>query len=331
MEMVFSVAVFKTLASAHELEIFKRLSDTGGATANDLARALGIGERPAEMLLTGCSALGLLQKKNGRYRNSPLAEEYLVPGKPYYFGGILEMWDKRLFLAWHKLTEALGTNRPTAWDPDRQQSLFDGADPLMISHFWEGMHSMTISTAKALGKAVDLRRFRNLLDVGGGSGAMDIELCKQYRRLRAAVYDLPNVVEIASAKVSQAGMADRIRTVAGNFFADASYPDGHDLILLSMIMHDWSEAQNRQILRKCYEALPNGGAVVICELLVNDEKTGPMGGALMSLTMLIDTRDGRNYTAREYASWLKEIGFRKIRTVRFKAPGADGAVIGEKP
>jgi 3-hydroxy-5-methyl-1-naphthoate 3-O-methyltransferase len=331
MEMVFSIAVFNTLSSSLEFDIFTRLSGTKGTTSEELARSLGIAERPAEVLLTGCAALGLLVKKNGLYRNSPLAEEFLVRGKSYYFGGILEMWDKRLYLAWHKLAEAVRTNRPTAWNPDKQQSLFDGADPLMMSHFWEGMHSISTSTAHALGKAVDLRRFRNLLDVGGGSGAMDIELCRQYRNLRARVYDLPSVVEIASGKISQGGMADRIGTVVGNFFADATYPAGHDLILLSMIMHDWSEEDDRQILRKCYDALPSGGAVVICELLVNDEKTGPAAAALMSLTMLIDTRDGRNYTAQEYASWLKDTGFRKIRTIRFKAPGADGAVIGEKP
>jgi hypothetical protein len=331
MEMVFSIAVFNTLASSLELDVFTKLSGRKATTSEELARSLGIAERPAEMLLTGCAALGLLMKKNGSYHNSPLAEEYLVRGKPYYFGGILEMWDKRLYLAWHKLTEALRTNRPTAWDPDKQQSLFEGADPLMMSHFWEGMHSVSTSTARALGKAVGLKRFKNLLDIGGGSGAMDIELCRQYRNLRATVYDQPSVVEIATQKISQAGMGGRIGTVAGNFFTDASYPVGHDLILLSMIMHDWSEEEDRQILRKCYDTLPSGGAVVICELLVNDQKTGPAGAALMSLTMLIDTRDGRNYTAQEYASWLKDTGFRKIRTVRFKAPGADGAVIAEKP
>jgi hypothetical protein len=117
---------------------------------------------------------------------------------------------------------------------------------------------------------------------------------------------------------------------AGDFFSDPSYPAGHDVMLLSLIMHDWSEREDRQILRRCYEALPSGGAVIICELLVNDDKSGPVPGALMSLNMLIETTGGRNYTPAEYAAWLIDIGFRKIRTVRFRAPGADGAVIGYK-
>ena len=100
--------------------------------------------------------------------------------------------------------------------------------------------------------------------------------------------------------------------------------------LLSMILHDWDEAKNRALLRRSFEALPSGGAVVISELLVNDEKTGPAPAALMSLNMLIET-EGRNYTPAEYSAWLEEAGFRHIETVWFDAPGANGAVIGRKP
>jgi predicted O-methyltransferase YrrM len=331
MQLTSGFWAFKTLAAAHELDLFGQLTGSRGTTPRELAASLGIADRPAEMLLTACTALGLLRKKGGRYTNSPLAEEYLVRGKPYYFGGLVEMLDKRLYPGWARLADALRTNRPTTWDPDRQASLFDGADPVMLSHFWEAMHSISSSTARLLAQAVDLRRFKRLLDVGGGSGAFDIELCRRYRGLHATVYDLPHVTEIAAAKIAQAGLADRVQTAPGDFFADAAYPAGHDLILLSLIMHDWSEEDDRAILRRCHDALPSGGAVVICELLVNDEKTGPAPAALMSLNMLIETAGGRNYTAAEYTAWLTDLGFRRIRTVRFASPGADGAVIAYKP
>jgi ubiquinone/menaquinone biosynthesis C-methylase UbiE len=181
-----------------------------------------------------------------------------------------------------------------------------------------------------LGEAVDLRPFNALLDVGGGSGAYDIELCRLYPHLRATVYDLPFVAEIAARKISEAGVSDRIQTIGGDFFAEDDFPAGHDAVLLSMILHDWSVPKNRKILRKCYQALPTGGAVIISELLVNDDKTGPAPAALMSLNMLIET-EGRNYTPAEYAAWLEEIGFRDMRTVWFEAPGANGAVLGYKP
>lgn len=321
---------FKTLAAAHELDLFSRLSGTEGATAAGLAEMLAIELRPAEMLLTGCAALGLLEKAGGRYVNSPLAEEFLVRGKPYDFGGWVQMLDQRLYPGWGRLAEAIRTNRPTTWDPDRQSSLFDGEDPQLLAVFWKAMHSLSTFTARALGQAVDLSSARRLLDVGGGSAAYDIELCKLYPDLTAVVYELPDVVDIAAGKIEEEGLSGRISTQVGDFFADSSLPGGHDTILLSMILHDWAEDRCRTILQKCWAALPSGGQVVISELLVNDARTGPPAAALMSLNMLIET-EGRNYTAAEYRAWLEVLGFEDVRMVPFEAPGANGAVVGRKP
>jgi hypothetical protein len=321
---------FKTLAAAHELDVFTRLSSGGGMTIEEMAAEYSIEKRPSEMLLTGCAALGLLDKDSGRYVNTPLAEEYLVKGKPYYFGGFVEMLDKRLYPGWGKLVEAIHTNRPTTWDPATQKSLFEGEDPAMLDLFWGAMHSLSTFTARALGEAIDFSSYERLLDVGGGSGAYDIELCKRYPQLRATVYDFPFVGEIAARNIAEAGLSERIQTVGGDFFADSGFPEGHDVILLSMILHDWNEEHNGEILQKCYEALQSGGGIVISELLVNDEKTGPPPAALMSLNMLIET-EGRNYTPAEYSSWLKDIGFIDTETVWFEAPGANGAVTARKP
>ena len=331
MELSSGFWAFKTLAAANELDLFTRLSGTRGTTAAELAKALAIAERPAEMLLTGCAALGLLRKKGPRYVNSPLSDHFLVRGRPHDFGGFVEMLDKRLYAGWAKLSDAIRTNRPTTWDPERQASLFDGVDPVMLSSFWQAMHSISSSTGSTLARALNWKPFKRVLDIGGGSGAIDIELCRRHRHLQATVYDLPHVAEIATANVARAGLSHRVRTVGGDFFRDAVYPSGHDAMVLSLIMHDWSEADDRRILQRCFEALPSGGAVIICELLVNEAKTGPVPAALMSLNMLIETSGGRNYTAGEYTAWLRDIGFRKMRTVRFKAAGADGAVIAFKP
>jgi predicted nicotinamide N-methyase len=328
MELSTGFWAFKTLAAAHELDLFSRLAGGKGITVAELAEALGLHPRPAEMLLTGCAALGLLEKADGRYRNTLLSETYLVRGKPYYFGGFVQMADKRLYAGWSNLIGALRTNRPTTWDPAAQSSMFDGEDPTVLALFWEAMHSLSTMTARKLGEAVDLGRFRRLLDIGGGSGAYDIELCKQYGALRATVFDLPHVAAIAAGKIAEAGLTDRIETVGGNFFE--RLPADHDVHLLSMILHDWDEAKDRALLRRSFEALPSGGAVVISELLVNDEKTGPAPAALMSLNMLIET-EGRNYTPAEYSAWLEDAGFRRIETVWFDAPAANGAVIGRKP
>ncbi|GLZ77906.1 SAM-dependent methyltransferase [Actinorhabdospora filicis] len=317
---------FKTLAAAHELDLFTRFTD-GGCTAGELAAGLGIAERPAEMLLTGCASLGLLELHDGRYVNSPLAAEYLVRGRPYYFGGVVEMFDRRLYPAWGELTRAIRTNAPTSWEPSRQRHLFDGLDPLMLETFWAGMHSLSSVTARTLADVLAADPPVRLLDVGGGSGAYAIELCRRFPELRATVYDLPEVCAIAA---ENAAGIDRITTVPGDFLAPRPpLPGGHDTVLLSMILHDWDEPTCRRILRACHDALASGGRLLICELLVDDDKTGPAPAALMSLNMLVET-GGRNYTAAEYIAWLIATGFTGAHVVPLDAPGANGVIVARK-
>jgi 3-hydroxy-5-methyl-1-naphthoate 3-O-methyltransferase len=322
---------FKTLAAAHELDLFTRLSGTAGTTADELAAAAAIDERPAEILLTACSALGLLEQDDGRYRNSAVSEEFLVRGKRYYFGGFVQMQDRVIYPAYGRVSEAIRRNRPTAYDPERDKSFFQGQDPAILENFWEGMHSLSTLTAGALAEAFDFGPFNKLLDVGGGSAAFDIELCRRYPHLRATVYDLPFVTEIAARRIEDAGLADRIAAVSGDFFVDEALPTGHDVLLLSLILHGENESRDREIVRKCFEALPRGGALLISELLVDDEKAGPPSAALMSMTMLVATDGGRNYTASEYHSWLRETGFHEIEVVPFEGLGANGVVVGRKP
>jgi hypothetical protein len=320
----------KALFAAHELDLFSLLSRRDGGTAAQVAADLKIAERPAEMLLTACASLGLLAKRDGRYRNAPIAERYLVPGAPGYFGGFVAFNDKRLYGTYGRLTEAVRSNRPVGWDPDEQRSFFDSADTIITRDFYEAMHSLSTATGQALAPVADIRARSRLLDVGGGSGAIAIELCRACPGLKATVFDLPHVAEFAAAKIAAAGLSDRIATAVGDLFAPDPYPGGHDVALLSLIMHSFTPEQDRQILAKTLACLPSGGLAVISELLVNDDKTGPPPAALMSLTMLIED-EGRNYTAAEYEQWLTETGFRNVRRIPLDVPGANGLIIAEKP
>jgi SAM-dependent methyltransferase len=319
----------KTLFAAHDLDLFSLLADDRGATPGELARSLGIAERPAEMLLTACAGLGLLEKRDGRYLNSRLADEYLVRGRPTYFGGFLDLNDKRLYASWGRLTEAIRTNRPVGWDPKKQRSFFDTDDPSITIGFYEAMHSLSTPTGRALAQTIDLSGHSRVLDLGGGSAAIDIELCKALPNLRATVFDLPTVVPFADQKIAAANLEDRIETVGGDLFDDDTYPDGYDLAILSLILHSFTEAQNREILRKCHQCLRPGGELLISELLVDDDKTGPAPAALMSLTMLVED-EGRNYTAAEYSDWLTDIGFHDVRRVPISVPAANGILVAAK-
>ncbi|GAA4688210.1 methyltransferase [Phytohabitans rumicis] len=331
MRLVSGFWSFKTFAAAVELDLFSRLAGGKTITVEKAAADLGLADRPADLLLAACASLGLLDRSGDGYRNSALAEEFLVSGKPYYFGGQVRYCDARTYLPWHRVGDALRTDRPLTWDPDSQESMFETEDPQILELFWEAMYSTSIFTARALGEAYDFGAHTRLLDVGGGSGAYPIELCRRYAGLQATVYDLPHVCPIADEKGAAAGLSDRIDSFAGNFLHEPALPPGYDVILLSMILHDWDEPTNRELLGKCFAALPTGGAVVVSELLLNADRTGPPEAALMGMNMLVETVGGRNYSETEYVTWLTEAGFVDAEVIHFEAPGANGVVVARKP
>ena len=328
MQLISGFWASKTLASAVELDLFTKLSGEG-ADIQELTQLLGFHPRPAEMLLSGCAALGLLEKRQGRYYNSALAEEFLVRGKAYYFGGVVTLLDRRLYLPWNNLTEALKTNRAQTWGdhPGIFEAMSANQEEQRV--FTEGMHSFSVQSGKAVAAAFDFSPYTQLLDVGGGSGAYCIEAVRRYPHLRAVVFDIPAALEIAQEKIAEAKLSNRIRVHAGDFFKE-ELPKGSDVILLSMILHDWTPEKNRVILRKCFNALPSGGAVIVSELMMDDDKTGPPPAALMSLNMLIET-EGRNYTWGEYTEWLEEIGFKGIQRKVVQSAGVNGLLIGYTP
>ena len=328
MQLISGFWASKTLAAAVELDLFSRISGKGTEAA-ELGGLLGLQTRPAEMLLSGCAALGLLEKRNGRYFNSAMTEEYLVRGRPSYFGGVVTMLDKRLYLPWSRLTEALKTNRAQTWGeaPGLFEAIAQSPEEQRI--FTEAMHSFSTQSGKAVAAACDFAPYRQMLDVGGGSGAYCIEVARRHPHLRAVVFDLEPALKIAQEKIQEAKLSDRIQTHAGNFFTE-ELPRGSDLILLSMILHDWTPEKNITILKKCYAALPSAGSIMVSELMMDDDKTGPAPAALMSLNMLIET-EGRNYTWAEYSEWLEQVGFRHLRRIPMDSPGVNGVLLAQKP
>ncbi|MGD1221972.1 methyltransferase [Streptomyces krungchingensis] len=330
MELTTGFWRFKVLAAAVDLDLFSVLSRLGTADAKHLTAELGLHPRPARMLLACCTALGLLVREDGEYRNAPIAEAFLVASRPHYFGGFVQYSDRHGYPGWGRLQEALHTNRPTTWDPDRQESAFVTTDPEILASFWEAMFTLSSFTAEALAGAYDFTGHRRVLDVGGGTGAFPVGLCRRHPHLRATVLDLPHITAMAREKVAGLGMAGTIDTCDGDFLLEEPLPEGHDVIVLSMILHDWDETTGRRLLEKCWTALPDGGAVIICELVLDDDETGPVPAALMGLNMLIETRSGHNYTYGEYGRWLADAGFADTSVLPLNAAGANAAVVAYK-
>ncbi|MEV8513817.1 methyltransferase [Dactylosporangium sp. NPDC051484] len=328
MQLTTGLWASQTLAAAEQLGLFTFLSARHGATVAEVATGTGIEERPAEILLTACAALGLLGRDGARFVNTPVAETYLVRGGQYYFGEYVRMLTEYVYPGWMRVIDAIRANAPARVTSKEQQGIFEAGTRPKI--FWDGLYPLSALTARELAGAIDLRGTTSLLDVGGGNAAFAVELCRHFPGLRATVFDLPFVCEHTAEKIDEMGLSERIGVHGGDFFADPELPGGHDAILLSMILHDWDEPRNAELLAKCFRALPAGGLLVISELLVDDEKTGPLDAALMSMNMLVGTW-GRNYTVAEYSDWLRKAGFEQISTVRFGAPGANGAVLARKP
>ena len=330
MKLTSGVYGFKTLALADRLGLFTELSGGRETSVAEFAARHGIQQRPAELLLTACTALGLLEQRgDGQYRNTAMSEEYLVEGRPYYFGGWIKVVDLHEYPAYQRLESSLRGDHPASWDVARQESLFTPDDPIVRDLFWGGMYSLSSYTATRLATVFDFGGVRRLLDVGGGGAAYDIELCRAYDHLQATVFDLPFVCDLTRERVTSAGMGDRIDFVAGDFFADP-LPRGHDAILLSNILHDWAEPDVRRILAVCAQALESDGHLLICESFVADDKSGPPLAALMSLNMLVETW-GRNYTAAEYARWIRDAGLETEGVRPFTGPGANGVLVARKP
>ncbi|MDX1411776.1 MAG: methyltransferase [Nitrospirales bacterium] len=327
MQILSGLYASKTLAAAVEFDLFTKIPDSG-VTFKEVAEMLGLELRPAEMLVSGCAALGLLECRGGRFFNSPLSDNYLIAGKPEFFGPMVRMVDRRAYGPWLRVTEALKTNRALTWGD--QAGLFESlsSNPEEQKKFTQAMHALSLRSGTALANAVDLSRYRKMLDVGGGSGAYCIEATRKFPHLRAAVFDLPIALEVASQYIAEAGLSDRIETVPGDFFRE-ELPKGSDIILLSMILHDWPPEKNIPVLRKCYDALETGGSIIVSELMMDDDKTGPLPAAMMSLTMLIDA-EGRNYTWSEYTTWLEDVGFTEVQRIPIQSPGANGLLLGSK-
>jgi acetylserotonin N-methyltransferase len=179
------------------------------------------------------------------------------------------------------------------------------------------MHGFGMISSPHVVSAFDLSRFRRFIDLGGATGHLAIAACQRWPQLKATVFDLPEAVPLAREVVAASPVAGRIDVAAGDFFVDA-LPDG-DLYAVGRILHDWSEEKIDKLVGKIFDQLPKGGALLIAEKLLNDDKSGPRWAQLQDLNMLTCT-EGRERTLGEYEALLHRAGFRSITGCRTASP-----------
>jgi hypothetical protein len=316
----------KTLLSAIELGVFTELAGKQ-LDLETLKTRLGLHPRSAHDLLDALVALGMLTKEGGKYANTPSTDVFLDRNKPSYVGGILEMANARLYPFWGSLTEALRTGEPQN-EAKRGGDLFDELykDPSRLEGFLSAMTGLSRGASLALAEGFPWRDYRTVCDVGTAQGDLLGQIVLANGHLRGIGFDLPAVGPIFRKYAKALGVADRIAFQEGSFFEDA-FPRA-DVITMGHILHDWDLPTKKMLVKKGYEALPPGGALVIYESMIDDGRSKNAFGLLMSLNMLIETRGGFDYTFADCAAWMREAGFRETRQQHLVGP--DGMVVGIK-
>jgi len=316
----------KTLLSAVELGLFTELA-RGPLDGESLRRRLGLHKRSALDFFDSLVALGFLERHNGYYSNTPETDQFLDRNKPAYVGGILEMCNARLYAFWGSLTEALRTGEP-------QNEVKTGEDffgelyssPERLEGFLKAMTGLSLATGRAIADKFPWSQYRTVADVGAAQGAVPVQLAKTHPHLRAIGYDLPVVQPVFDKYARAHGVADRVKFQAGDFFKD-SLPSA-DVIIMGHILHDWNLEQKLRLIQKAYDALPAGGAFIVYEALIDDDRCQNAFGLGMSLNMLIETPGGFDYTGADCQEWMRAIGFSETRVEHLSGP--DSMVIGIK-
>jgi len=317
----------KTVLSAVELELFTQLGSES-LTGEEVAGRIGLHRRGTYDFLDTLVALKLLERDgdgpDGRYRNTPDTAVFLDKNSPAYIGGILEMANARLYRFWGDLTEALRTGEPQNEIKHTGHAMFEElySDPARLEQFMGAMAGISRGNFEALAEKFDFSRYGTVCDVGGATGVLSMVLASHHPHLRCTTYDLPVVAPIAERAIAGAGLSDRVSVASGDFFADG-LPTA-DVITMGLILHDWNLDRKLHLIRSAYDALPDGGALIVVENLIDDARRENAFGLMMSLNMLIEFGDAFDYTGAEFARWCRDAGFSDVEIVALAGPTSAG-------
>jgi O-methyltransferase domain/Dimerisation domain len=317
----------KALLSAVELGLFTTLG-SGTLTGMEIAERLELRSRAVYDFLDGLVALRMLERdglgEDARYRNTAETALFLDRNSPAYLGGILEMANARLYGFWGGLTEALQTGQLQSEAKQTGHSMFEELyrDPARLEQFMQAMVGISMGNFHALADKFDFSRYQTVCDVGGATGKLSMVLAERHPHLQCTTFDLPVVEPIATRTIEQAGLSDRVKVGSGDFFADP-LPKA-DVITMGNILHDWNLERKLQLIGAAFEALPPGGAFIIIENLIDDERRENVFGLMMSLNMLIEFGDAFDCTGSDFGDWCTAAGFQSVEVIPLAGPASAG-------
>ncbi len=303
----------KTLLSAVELDLFTELAKAPADTAT-LTKNLKLHQRASRDFFDALVALGFLNRTNGIYANTPETETFLDAAKPSYIGGFLQMTNSRLYPTWGNLTEALRTGKPQSEAKDMStQDLFakiySDSDKLKV--FLQAMTGISLGNARQIAQKFDWSKYKTFCDVGTAQGALCVQVATAHPHLSGVGFDLAPVEPIFNEYVAKNDLTERLKFKSGDFFK-GDLPQS-DVIVMGHILHDWNLEEKRMLLKKAYEALKDGGAIIVYDAMIDNEREKNAFALLMSLNMLIETPGGFDYSPIQCEEWLKDAGFNDIR------------------
>ena len=315
----------KVLLTAVEFGLFSALADRR-LTGAELGGEIGLHPRGIADFFDALVAMKFLEREGdgagARYFNTPAGALYLDRKSPRYIGGILEMLNARLFKFWHDLPEALRTGRPQNETKHGQKGIFEElySELPKLEQFLGAMTGLSRINFEALAGKFDFSQYKTLCDVGGATGLLCVEVARQHAHLHCTSFDLPPVEPVAIRQIAAAGLADRVSTAAGDFFAEP-LPKA-DVITMGMILHDWNLEKKKHLIRAAYEALPPGGAFIVIEALIDDARRENAFGLLMSLNMLIEFGEAFDYSGADFREWCAEAGFTRFEQIHLAGPSS---------
>jgi len=299
-------AVDMLTAALCHLDLFSRLAEQP-ADLPTLCRALDLRERPADVMLTLLTAMGLLENKNGIFSVTLMAREHLIQTSPWFIGPYFASVKERPVC--RDILAVLRTDQPSNWASLRDQKQWANAmeEDSFADSFTAAMDCRGACLGPALAATVDCSRHHRLLDIAGGSGIYACAIVARHPHLRVGVLEKPPVDRLARRGLAARGFADRVEVFVGDMFADP-LPEGFDAHLFSNVLHDWDEGGVRRLLAKSAAALPAGGMIIIHDAHINADKTGPLPVAAYSALLMTITA-GKCYSEKEMAGYLAQAGF----------------------
>ncbi|MET7511593.1 methyltransferase [Streptomyces albidoflavus] len=330
--LVNAPALFNAVTSAVEFGIFRFLSGNPGADFDRVQEFTGVPHHQLRVLLQAVCSTGLLEREEGAYRNSPVAESLLASEADDSWAHILVGWKEVYYPAFTQMTKALRAGTNTALDsyPGDEPTLYQrlSRNPEVEAVFHRAMSAFTLRSVDALVEREEFASVRRLLDVGGGDGTTSLKLVARHPRLTSTVFDMPSVSRLADEKTA-ATSAERVELLPGDIFNDV-FPRGFDAILFSHVLEIFSEDQILGLLKKGYDALPEGGRIFLYGYNVSDDETAGIFGARLGLYFnVLASGQGMAYPAGDYESWLSQVGFKQVSTVR-RMPYEHGLTVGIK-